>query len=207
MSKANFTYNISASKDEILTALITHLTPRESKECWGMVDLENAIEILRNAQQDKLNNPGVKSFQLGQLIFRMDYMHTSEMADLLHLYSQSVQDYLPPKMQGPGSTAQYFLGLYPLNLDSSNHKFFLESRPDYRGQEISRHTPDEIYAIGIQSLRFGYDFFCRALNPLMGEPEIKIESHTIPKEILVEILKPEYDLIQRLEIFKEILPK
>ena len=172
-----------------------------------MVDLENAIEILRNAQQDKLNNPGVKPFERGQLIFRMDYMHTSEMAELLHLYSQSVQDYLPPKMQGPGSTGCYYLELYPLNLASSDNKFYLESRPDYRGQETSCHTPDELYVIGIQSLRFGYDFFCRALNPLMGEPEVKIENYAIPQEVLKEMLKPEYNLTQRLEIFKQILPK
>ena len=105
MSKAIFTYQTSASKDQILSALIEHLTPKSPDENWGRVHLENAIELLTEAQQDRLKSTDSESFENDQLCFRIPYRDTTEMAELLKIHREIPTDYIPPKI--PPAWAPY----------------------------------------------------------------------------------------------------
>lgn len=209
MTQATFTYQTSASKQAILTALIQHLTPKiEDQTAFaGLITLENTIESLTSIQQNTLRNSDACNFNNGQLMLRMDYTESDKMAYILQLYTSTPQSYLPKGLQCGGTTLCYLITLYPLNETESNREFSLQCKPDYRGAEDSVLTQDQRDMIGIQSLRFGYDFICRALNPLMGEPKVQIEKYILSPQSQEQLLHSTTTTEDKLEIFKKIKPK
>ncbi len=196
-----FTYKQSAEGSEIIDTLVSHLQPKvELKNDTRIfftadITLENAREQLLKFKRD--------NFPRGQLILPMSYVASLEMAKLLSLFplENTVDDYIPKRMEIPGTTSSYKIELYPLTSEKRD-RLTLTCSPDYRSY-VSM-TPEEELETAIQTLRFGRDFFTKPLTKIIGEPDsILLQSgETISIDTVTKITQAK-TLSERVTILKE----
>ncbi len=194
-----FSYQNSVNGDLLVNNLLEYLKPKDENEdhdlLLGEINLENIQKDLIS-QRDN----GYPSTCLN-IKFISRGTATIQMAKLLKIHSnaQKIENYNPVRaFELPGSTDFIKIKMSPVGRENKE-KLLIRCSPDYRGGGYMNQL--EELGVGIQSLRIGYDFICRPLIHLLGQPTVSIPNYgVISSELVSELVKPQIDLETRISL-------
>ncbi len=203
-------------KREFVNLLTDYLTPtdEEAFSLRATYPLSSARKQVDAFLNGNLNYAALDSLRPYLLQIAMDYSGTAEMAKAINLYPEtSIESYKPEATDRPGQTGLFKIAMSPVpspegrrvvaeNLENG-FGFRLHCTPDYRSHIDMSPRDEQITAI--QSLRFGWDFFARPLEVLIGKPELVfLHKAVIPLELAEALTNPQLPMEERIELVRDI---
>ncbi len=206
--KTEFYYSkeVDVKNEGLISNLISQLTPK-SDDCSRRASF--SLDHIRKQLSAFLDDSG-------ELVLRVDNKSGFDMARALDLYpGMEIENYTPTPANVGGHTHMYKINMYPIpnegkttsvkrGKDYCDFGFKIGCSPDYRASILPLRTPKDNLIIAIQSLRFGWDFFVRPLEALMGRPELVIAPNRceIPSDIVDQLIEPESSMDDRVEVLR-----
>ncbi|MFA6461917.1 MAG: hypothetical protein WCV90_06640 [Candidatus Woesearchaeota archaeon] len=203
-------------KREFVNLLTDYLTPtdEEAFSLRATYPLSYARKQIGAFLEGNLDYAALDSLRPYLLQIAMDYSGTAEMAKAIGLYpGVDIESYKPEATDRPGQTGLFKIAMSPVPSPEGRRVVAedlkngfglrLHCTPDYRCHIDM--SPQEEQITAIQSLRFGWDFFARPLEALIGKPElVLLHKAAIPLELAEELIRPELPMEERVRLIERI---